>query len=78
MTRPHIDAPTDSLRYGLGFWIRNDRVTTMLTGSDAGVSFRSAYDPESEFLYTIISNESNGAWPVVELLDETLPRLVQS
>ena len=41
----------------------------MLKGSDAGVSFSSAYDPTSELLYTVMSNTSAGAWPLVELLD---------
>jgi hypothetical protein len=47
----------------------------MLEGYDAGVSFRSAYDPASELLYTVISNTSAGAWPLVRLLDELLPEL---
>jgi hypothetical protein len=47
----------------------------MLEGSDAGVSFRSAYDPTSELLYTVISNTSTGAWPLVKLLDGFLPEL---
>ena len=76
--RPHNDAPEQSLRYGLGFWIRLDRDTPMLEGYDAGVSFRSAYDPPSGFTYTVISNTSAGAWPLVELLDDLLPGLLRS
>ena len=75
MVRPHNDAPSHSKRYGLGFWIRPDRATVMLEGYDAGVSFRSAYDPTSELLYTVMSNTSAGAWPVVDLLDGMLPDL---
>lgn len=75
MVRPHNDAPAHSKRYGLGFWIRPDRATVMLEGYDAGVSFRSAYDPTSELLYTVMSNTSAGAWPVVDLLDGMLPDL---
>jgi len=77
MVRPHNDAPAQSLRYGLGFWVRLDRDTPMLEGYDAGVSFRSAYDPPSGFTYTVISNTSAGAWPLVELLDDLLPDLVR-
>jgi CubicO group peptidase (beta-lactamase class C family) len=77
MVRPHNDVPSESKRYGLGFWIRPDRATAMLEGYDAGISFRSAYDPTSEFLYTVISNTSAGAWPLVKLLDGMLPDLVQ-
>ena len=78
MVRPHNDAPAHSKRYGLGFWIRLDRDTPMLEGYDAGVSFRSAYDPPSGFMYTVMSNTSAGAWPLVELLDDLLPALVRS
>ena len=77
MVRPHNDAPAESRRYGLGFWIRLDRDTPMLEGYDAGVSFRSVYDPPSGFTYTVISNTSAGAWPLVELLDDLLPDLVR-
>ena len=73
MVRAHNDVPSDSRRYGLGFWLRADRDTVMLEGYDAGVSFRSSYDPASGFLYTVISNTSSGAWPIVKMLDEMLP-----
>jgi hypothetical protein len=42
----------------------------MLEGYDAGVSFRSAHDPGSTLTYTVISNWSDGAWPLVAYLDE--------
>jgi CubicO group peptidase (beta-lactamase class C family) len=76
MTRPHNDVPPTS-RYGAGFWLRHDRDTVMLEGSDAGVSFRTAYDPPSELIYTVMANTSGGAWPIVEELDQMLPELVQ-
>ena len=75
MVRPHNDVPSESKRYGLGFWLRADRDTVMLEGYDAGVSFRSAYDSAEELLYTVISNTSEGAWPIVKLLDELLLEL---
>jgi CubicO group peptidase (beta-lactamase class C family) len=77
MVRPHNDAPGHDKRYGLGFWLRPDRDTVMLEGYDAGVSFRSAYDAASELLYTVMSNTSAGAWPLVELLDDALPELAR-
>jgi CubicO group peptidase (beta-lactamase class C family) len=79
MVRPVNDVPSESepKRYGLGFWIRPDRPTVMLEGYDAGVSFRSAYDPTSELLYTVMSNTSAGAWPLVKLLDGLLPDLAR-
>jgi CubicO group peptidase (beta-lactamase class C family) len=71
--RPRSDVPVEEKRYGLGFWLRADRPTAMLEGYDAGVSFRTAYDPESEVLYTVMSNTPEGAWPFAELLDDVLP-----
>jgi CubicO group peptidase (beta-lactamase class C family) len=76
MTRPHNEVSSDD-RYGAGFWLRADRSTVMLEGSDAGVSFRTAYDPPSELLYTVMANTSGGAWPIVEVLDEMLPELAE-
>ncbi len=73
---PRTDVAAEKLRYGRGFWIRPDRPTVMLEGMDAGVSFRSAYDRPSGLTYTVISNTSSGAWPMVKHLDQQLPQLV--
>ncbi len=78
MVRPRGARPSESKRYGMGLWLRDDRATAMLEGYDAGVSFRSAYDPSSEVLYTVMSNTSAGAWPLVEVLDEALLDLSRS
>jgi hypothetical protein len=43
-----------------------------LEGYDAGVSFLSLHQPSSAITYTVISNWSNGAWPVVKLLNDRL------
>jgi len=44
----------------------------MLEGCDAGVSFLSAHDPETETTATVISNTTDGAWPIARLLHEHL------
>jgi CubicO group peptidase (beta-lactamase class C family) len=72
MVRPHSDAPDKSARYGLGFWLHESRDVVELHGYDAGVSFRSVHDPAERLTYTVISNTSEGAWPVTEYLDELL------
>ena len=72
MVRPRNHVPSESKWYGLGFWLHPDRSTVMLEGHDAGVSFRSGYDRRSEVLYTVMSNTSAGAWPLVSLLDGLL------
>lgn len=65
-----------TLRYGRGFWLRPDRATVMLEGMDAGVSARTAHDRPSGLRYTVLSNTTDGAWPLVRHLDSHLPELV--
>ena len=71
MTRPRSDSPEDDRRYGLGFWLHGTTDAVMLEGYDAGVSFRSLHDPVAGVTATVISNWSNGAWPLVPLLEKT-------
>jgi CubicO group peptidase (beta-lactamase class C family) len=72
MVRPRSDVPSESIRYGLGFWLHRSSDIVMLEGFDAGVSFRSVHDPESTLTHTVISNSSDGAWPITKRLDELL------
>jgi CubicO group peptidase (beta-lactamase class C family) len=72
MLRPHSDWPEESKRYGLGFHLHASSDIVMLEGYDAGVSFRSVHDTASTTTYTVISNTSEGAWPITELLDQLL------
>ncbi len=72
MTRPHSDAPAESKRYGLGFWLHATHDTVMLEGFDAGVSFKTVHDPASRITHTVIANSSYGAWPITRRLDELL------
>jgi CubicO group peptidase (beta-lactamase class C family) len=72
MVRPRSDAPRESKRYGLGFWLHASSDTVMLEGYDAGVSFQSTHDPASATTHTVMSNTTEGAWPVTELLEQRL------
>jgi CubicO group peptidase (beta-lactamase class C family) len=72
MVRPRSDVPSESKRYGLGFWLHASTDTAMLEGSDAGVSFRTAHDPRAGVTHTVISNTTDGAWPMARYLDERL------
>jgi CubicO group peptidase (beta-lactamase class C family) len=72
MVRPRSDVTPQSMRYGLGFWLHRSSDTVMLEGFDAGVSFRSVHDPRSNLTHTVISNSSDGAWPITGRLDELL------
>jgi CubicO group peptidase (beta-lactamase class C family) len=66
LVRPRSDAGTR--RYGLGFWLDAATDAVMLEGSDAGVSFRSGHDPSRALTHTVVSNTSDGAWPIARLL----------
>jgi CubicO group peptidase (beta-lactamase class C family) len=72
MVRPCSDVPEKSRRYGLGFWLHESRDTVMLEGFDAGVSFRTVHDRTGRLTHTVLSNTSQGAWPITRLLDELL------
>jgi CubicO group peptidase (beta-lactamase class C family) len=74
MVRPRSDVPSQSepRRYGLGFWLHASTDVVMLEGMDAGVSFRSVHAPGSDLTHTVISNTSDGAWPVTRFLAEQL------
>jgi CubicO group peptidase (beta-lactamase class C family) len=72
MVRPHSDAPEHAARYGLGFWLHASRDVVELHGYDAGVSFTTAHDPDGRITYTVMSNTSEGAWPIIEHLEQAL------
>ncbi len=70
MVRPRSDAPAHSKRYGLGFWLHGSKDAVILEGYDAGVSFRSLHDPGAQSTLTVISNTTDGAWPIAGYLAE--------
>ena len=72
MVRSRSDVPEQSMRYGLGFWLHTTTDVVLLEGHDAGISFRTAHDPSSGLTSTVISNTSEGAWPMSSLLEERL------
>ncbi|HSB87051.1 MAG TPA: serine hydrolase domain-containing protein [Ilumatobacteraceae bacterium] len=72
MVRPRSDVPSQSLRYGLGFWLADQGEAVKLEGCDAGVSFRSWHHPSRLLTYTVISNTADGAWPMARYLHEAL------
>jgi CubicO group peptidase (beta-lactamase class C family) len=72
MVRPRSDVPSESMRYGLGFWLHESGDAVALEGYDAGVSFRSVHDPVSRLTHTVIANTSDGAWPLTNALEAHL------
>jgi CubicO group peptidase (beta-lactamase class C family) len=75
LLEPRSDVPSERRRYGLGFWLRQDRDTVLLEGMDAGISCRTVFDRPSGLRYAVIANTSSGAWPLARHLDERLPSL---
>ena len=69
MVRSRSDETGHSRRYGLGFWLHESSDTVILEGYDAGVSFRSLHDPTSDETRTVISNTTDGAWPIAKYLE---------
>ncbi len=72
MIEPVSDPADGSERYGLGFWLHPTGGQVMLEGMDAGVSFRSVHDPDTATTLTILSNTSDGAWPMARALETAL------
>jgi CubicO group peptidase (beta-lactamase class C family) len=72
LVRPRSDAPENGRRYGLGFWLQPAGAAVLLEGWDAGVSCFTTHDPSRELTYTVVSNTSDGAEPVNDVLDELL------
>jgi hypothetical protein len=68
MLRPRSTEDELGLRYGLGFWRHPTSDVVFLDGGDAGVSFRSVHDPTQQLTHTVISNTTDGAWPVSRVL----------
>jgi CubicO group peptidase (beta-lactamase class C family) len=68
--RSEVPSPTQPARYGLGIWLHPTRDLVELHGSDAGVSFQTVHVPRERFTYTVLSNTSDGAWPIVLHLDD--------
>jgi hypothetical protein len=71
LVRPRSDAG-GGRRYGRGFWLHGTSDVVALIGGDAGVSFRSVHEPGREVTHTVVSNTSDGAWPLTRRLDELL------
>jgi CubicO group peptidase (beta-lactamase class C family) len=67
MTTPH-SVVGERHHYGLGFWLPGDAGAVELEGYDAGVSCRTTHHPATGATTTVISNTSDGAWPVLRSL----------
>lgn len=76
-TAPYVETTSESAGkfYGHGIWIRKgaDQDTEKyIVGEDAGVSFYSGVSRAKNFLITVMSNTTSGAWPILRAIDEIL------
>lgn len=72
LVRPRSEVPSESARYGLGFWLHPTSEAVILIGGDAGVSFKSVHDEGRAVTHTVLSNTTEGAWPVSRCLSALL------
>lgn len=72
IVQPRSTTPSGNDRYGLGYWLHPSGPGVAMEGYDAGVSFSSVHDPERDIIATVVSNTSDGAWPVARRLRELL------
>lgn len=70
MIEPHSPDTHSSAghRYGLGCWLPADEGLVEMEGMDAGASFRSVHRPADGHTVTVLSNTTEGAWPIVSAL----------
>lgn len=71
MTRPR-SAQSDHSGVGLGVQLHADGSSLWIEGHDAGVSMVSTHDPARRATTTVIANWSDGAWPLVRVLEKEL------
>jgi len=76
-TEPYVKVISEGANkfYGHGIWIRKgDSLDTevYIEGSDAGVSFYSGVTRARDLLVTVISNTSEGTWPILRTIDKIL------
>lgn len=72
MVRPRSAVPHERKRYGLGLWLHPRTGAVLLQGYDAGISFQSVCDPDAGITHTVISNWTDGAWPLASHLWDRL------
>jgi len=75
MVQEHAGTPGDSARYGLGMWLAEPAGTVSLHGFDAGVGFVTVHDLDRRFTFTVIANQTRGAWPASQRVAELLTTL---
>ena len=65
MATPRHEVPDEEMRYGLGMWLNWSGSAWIMEGCDVGQSYRSAFDPATGRVATVLSNTAGGAWKIV-------------
>jgi CubicO group peptidase (beta-lactamase class C family) len=78
MTRPRPGEGASSLRYGLGFWVHPLSGWVSVHGFDPGVGMVAAHDPRGGGCYTVLCNQSRGAWPTGQRVAAAIESLLGS
>jgi CubicO group peptidase (beta-lactamase class C family) len=73
-TDVRTEKASEARSYGRGFWLERGSPAVILEGYDAGVSFRGRHDPSSGITATVMSNTTDGAWPIARDLEQALRR----
>jgi len=74
---PQVEA-YENIDYGYGFYLSqiNEKKMIYLVGEDAGVSFRSRVIPEKEIVVTVLSNQSEGVYGMLDSITVYLKETV--
>jgi CubicO group peptidase (beta-lactamase class C family) len=72
MVRPRseVPSPTQPARYGLGIWLHPRTAGGSCMGATPACPYQTVHDPIQRFTHTVLSNTTDGAWPIVLHLDE--------
>ena len=72
MVRARSEVAEMSMSYGLGFWLDDATGTVSLLGGDAGVGFISTHHRGHRFTFSVLCNQTRGAWPTSQRLNQLL------
>lgn len=77
---PYVKVETEGkdTYHGHGLWVDMESAgqpEVYIIGGDAGVSFRSSVKRGADLQVTVISNTTNGAWPILRVIENTLKTL---
>jgi CubicO group peptidase (beta-lactamase class C family) len=62
----------DTRSYGRGFWLGPGADHVWIEGMDAGVSFQSGVFRDADVRYSVLSNTSAGAWPLLKMIHDAV------